>query len=163
MDGAIEIESHLDEGTCVTVFLPESLLAVKEGSNPPAVALSPARGSSNVLLVDDDESITNMVSIVLRRQGFKVTAFNNPALALEALESSAVHFDAVICDLTMPRMNGIELSRCIRALRPTLPILLATGVIDDEKLDAVQESGIREILRKPFHINELVEAINRYV
>lgn len=163
MDGAIEIESQLDEGTCVTVFLPESLLAVKEGSNPPAVTLSPARGSSNVLLVDDDESITNMVSIVLRRQGFKVTAFNNPALALEALESSAVHFDAVICDLTMPRMNGIELSRCIRALRPTLPILLATGVIDDEKLDAVQESGIREILRKPFHINELVEAINRYV
>ncbi len=163
MDGAIEIESQLNEGTCVTVFLPESLLAVKEGSKPPAVALSPARGSSNVMLVDDDESITNMVSIVLRRQGFKVTAFNNPALALEALETSAVHFDAVICDLTMPRMNGIELSRSIRALRPQLPILLATGVIDDEKLDAVQESGIREILRKPFHINELVEAINRYV
>ena len=108
-------------------------------------------------------SITNMVSIVLRRQGFEVTAFNDPADALEVLQGSDASFDVVICDLTMPRMNGIELSRAIRSLHPVLPILLATGIIDDEKLDDVHESGIREILRKPFHINELITAINRCV
>lgn len=61
----------------------------------------------------------------------------------------------------MPRMKGLELSRRIRRIHPDLPILLATGVIDDEKFDAVHESGTRDILRKPFHINELIDVINR--
>ncbi|MBL7646071.1 MAG: PAS domain-containing protein [Candidatus Hydrogenedentes bacterium] len=163
MDGAVEIESELNRGTCVTVFLPLSQQPAREDHRLDPISLPPARGSGRVLLVDDDVSITNMVSIVLRRQGFEVTAFNDPADALEALRASDTPFDVVICDLTMPRMNGIELSRAIRTLRPNLPILLATGIIDDEKLDDVQESGIREILRKPFHINDLITAINRCV
>jgi CheY-like chemotaxis protein len=136
---------------------------VAEAPKTDGLNLPPARGSGRVLLVDDDESITNMVSIVLRRQGFVVTIFNDPTDALETLQRSHAPFDVVICDLTMPRMNGIELSRSIRSLYPALPILLATGIIDDERLDDVQESGIREILRKPFHINELIVAINRWI
>ena len=163
MDGGVDIESKLNQGTCVTVFLPVSHVAVAEAPKTDGLNLPPARGSGRVLLVDDDESITNMVSIVLRRQGFVVTIFNDPTDALETLQRSHAPFDVVICDLTMPRMNGIELSRSIRSLYPALPILLATGIIDDERLDDVQESGIREILRKPFHINELIVAINRWI
>lgn len=162
MDGAVDIESELDRGTCVTVFLPLSELPMPGSEKADSFVLPPERGSGRVLIVDDDQSITHMVTIVLQRQGFEVTAFNDPAEALDVFKSNIAAFDVVICDLTMPQMNGIELARSIRSLQPDLPILLATGIIDDERLDDVNETGIREVLHKPFHINALITTINRY-
>lgn len=115
--------------------------------------------SQNVLFVDDEESLTHVVSTLLERQGFRVHAAVDPRDALSAFASRPGHFDALVTDLMMPGMSGLYLSAAVRSLRPGLPIVLCSGAITPAHREAAASLGIREVLEKPYSAEGLVRIL----
>jgi two-component system, OmpR family, response regulator ChvI len=111
----------------------------------------PARGT--IALVDDEEKILETVGFALRRDGYRVDAYRDGADAWEALRQSLT--DVVVLDITMPRMDGLDLCRRLRSLSETLPIIFLTS--RDDELDRVLglELGADDYLCKPFSMREL--------
>jgi len=111
------------------------------------------------MVVDDNQDILMLIrDIVARFSDVDIECFNSPQDALAAFEAEPEAFDFVITDLEMPGMSGIELSRRLRALSPSLRILLSTGseLLSDEE---AAQKGFCGLLRKPFPLAALQNAL----
>jgi CheY-like chemotaxis protein len=109
--------------------------------------------------VDDEPVIARVVSEQLRRLGYRVTAVNDPEEALELLAEEPDEYDLVLTDLQMPRMDGVELAARVGQLRTELPIVLSTGNRWSIPASTARAAGVREIVDKPFRIEELAQAL----
>ncbi len=108
-------------------------------------------------LVDDEESLRETVGFALRREGYRVEPFPDGLAAWRSFEKGLP--DLVVLDILMPRMDGLELCRRLRALSERLPILFLTS--KDEELDRVLglELGADDYLCKPFSMRELLARV----
>jgi len=111
-----------------------------------------------VAVVDDEESVREPVRSALEREGFAVDLHADGAAAWESFSSGALP-DVVVLDILMPRMDGLELCRKLRAVSETLPIIFLTS--KDDELDRVLglELGADDYLCKPFSVRELVARV----
>ena len=111
----------------------------------------------SVALVDDEENIRETVGFALRREGYRVDVYADGLAAWEKLEHELT--DVVVLDISMPRMDGLELCRRLRALSETLPIIFLTS--RDEEFDRVLglELGADDYLCKPFSMRELMARV----
>ena len=154
--GDIRIESRFGAGTVVTLMLPRSL-------NTPIMA-SPREGGTSspaltpdqvVLLVDDDDNVRDVTEAMLLDNGYTVTTAADGAGALSILEQDTGSIALVIADYAMPGMTGLDLLARIRARRPDIALLLATGYADYGELVG-DDLPLDHIVRKPFRSNELL-------
>ncbi len=108
-------------------------------------------------LVDDEENIRETVGFALRREGYRVAAYADGLEAWEKLEEDLP--DVVVLDISMPRMDGLELCRRLRTLSESLPIIFLTS--RDEEFDRVLglELGADDYLCKPFSMRELTARV----
>lgn len=109
-----------------------------------------------VLVADDDEDILTLVGLRLERAGYEVLTAKDGVEALEIVEQRTP--DVAVVDVMMPRMDGHELVRRLRA-RPetaTLPILVLTAAVHDRVAEASAEAGADAHMRKPFSPKDLV-------
>ena len=156
--GTISVESRLEQGTCVHVFLPSTNQPVAADERPP----EPSRGSGErILFVDDEPVLCAATSALLSRLGFHPTALTSADDAWNTFNAHPNEFDLVITDLTMPRMTGIELARRMLGVRPGLPILLTSGFPSQLNEDALRELGVRGLLLKPVDHTTLLSGIQR--
>lgn len=110
-----------------------------------------------IAVVDDEASLRETVGFALRRDGYQVELFSDGLEAWEKLQRTLP--DIAILDILMPRMDGLELCRRLRALSERLPILFLTS--RDEELDRVLglELGADDYLCKPFSMRELAARV----
>ena len=88
-------------------------------------------GTEHILFVDDEEMLVQAGQLMLEHLAYKVTARTDSMEVLSLFRAQAESFDLVICDITMPKMNGLELARRLMEIRPDVPIILATGFSPD--------------------------------
>jgi signal transduction histidine kinase len=152
--GGVRIETEPGVGTSVQIYLPRAHAAVLER---PAEAVRSERAAMGrtVLVVDDDAAVREVSAGMLDDLGYTVFEAGSGGAALEALDNSP-SVDLVLLDYAMPGMNGAEVEREIRARRPRLPILFATGYADAALLAG---AGEERIIRKPFGEGELATKI----
>jgi two-component system, OmpR family, response regulator MtrA len=112
--------------------------------------------SSRILVVDDDASLAEMLTIVLEGEGFETTVVGDGTSALPALRESAP--DLVLLDLMLPGMNGIDVCRAIRA-ESGVPVVMLTAKTDTVDVVLGLESGADDYVVKPFKPKELVARI----
>ncbi|MGC4095443.1 MAG: ATP-binding protein [Polyangiaceae bacterium] len=158
-EGAIRVDSVLGRGTKVVLHFPE-LLAPLESRAPSSEGLPHGQGQ-RLLLVDDEQQLASSVALVMERLGYRVTAFSDPEAALRCFEASPNDFDLLLTDLTMPRLNGIELARRVLGLRPGLPVILLSGFSGKWTPERVAAEGIHEIIEKPVTMAALASAVER--
>lgn len=116
-----------------------------------------------ILIVDDMETNRRLVATVLRNAGYRIQSASDGLEALEIIAQNRP--DVVLLDLNMPRMNGWELSRCLKTDREwrTIPIIALTGWIspyDEEQFIGAEWAGY---IRKPFDIAQLVSTVDQVV
>jgi two-component system, OmpR family, KDP operon response regulator KdpE len=121
--------------------------------------VNPLQGK--VLLVDDDASIRRALHTTLSALGFEIEEAVAGEQAVSFVRTE--HYDAVLLDINMPGMGGIEACRILRRLAPGLPILMLT-VRDspDDKIDAL-DAGADDYVTKPFHVGELTARVRSSV
>ncbi|HEY1416827.1 MAG TPA: ATP-binding protein, partial [Myxococcaceae bacterium] len=151
--GQIFVRSEPGRGTTFDVELPAVGVERPEPVVTPTVA-PPGQGE-RILLVDDEPLIARVVSEQLRRIGYLVTSVSDPEEALELVAEDPEDFDLLLTDLQMPRMDGVELAARVAQLRPQLPVVLSTGNRWSVPSSMAKAAGIREIVDKPFRIEEL--------
>lgn len=113
--------------------------------------------SFHVLIVDDSLAIRTTLVSRFTARGFQVTAADNGISAL-ALATSQT-FDAVVTDLQMPGMNGLELGRSLHKIKPQVPLFLITG--DPDFVDAETPEPFQALLTKPFHADTLCDMVSK--
>jgi two-component system, chemotaxis family, chemotaxis protein CheY len=113
--------------------------------------------SARVLVVDDDDSIRQIVRIFLTDEGYEVLAAAHGKAALDVLDDFAP--DLILLDLRMPVMDGWEFARCYRERpRPHAPIVAFVAALNAEQDSA--EVGADAVLSKPFDLDELARAVS---
>jgi PAS domain S-box-containing protein len=159
-DGAVSVQSEAGKGTSVYLYFPVQAAAVaqKRALDQPS---APVGHGERILLVDDESTLVMIGTKILEHLGYKVTGFTSAQEALAAFARQPGGFDLVITDLTMPGMNGIDLADALVDLRPDIPILLATGYIEESIREQANILGFREILVKPLATQILAEAVQR--
>ncbi len=158
-EGAVTVESAPGQGTTFQLFFPEK---IGEATVAPAgeSAVQYGRGE-RVLFIDDEQALCDSTGQILEKLGYRATVQSSPVAALELFRARPDDFDLVITDLTMPLVTGIELARDLLALRPGLPVLLASGFSGVWTAEKVRAEGVRDLLIKPLTASALSVAIRR--
>ena len=117
----------------------------------------PEELKANVLLVDDEEQFLKVFSQRLEGKGLKVDTSTTGEEALKKVKGK--DFDAIILDLVMPGMSGIETLKRIRSENPDLQIILLTGHATVEKGVEAMKTGAVDFLEKPADLNKILEKV----
>ena len=155
--GQIFVRSTPGKGTTFDVELPAA--GVQRAEPAPKLGVAPPGAGERLLVVDDEVGIARVVSEQLRRLGYAVTSVNDPEDALELVAEDPEDFDLLLTDLQMPRMDGVELAARVGRIRPELPVVLSTGNRWSIPASTARAAGIREIVDKPFRIEELAHVL----
>lgn len=113
---------------------------------------------TKLILVDDEAGILRALALILSSLKCEVSAFGSPVQALEHLDTGAVP-DAIISDLRMPEMSGIEFLQALRSRGSTIPFVLMSGHATAEDVDMARRAGITAFLGKPFPPQELLKVL----
>jgi CheY-like chemotaxis protein len=144
--GFISCGNQPGKGAIFRVFLPaiDGDVLLEDTSAEPAPT-----GREHILLVDDEEILTEMGRTMLERLGYEVTVRTGSLEALATFQNEPHRFDAVITDQTMPGMTGLDLARRMLQIRPDLPIILCTGYSNLVTEEQSKRSGIKGFAMKP--------------
>jgi PAS domain S-box-containing protein len=156
--GGITVESTPGKGSTFTVLLPAEqespdVLTVNE-----AITAS-ARGEGLVLVVDDEVAIRSLVQYTLEDLGYTVISAENGAQALELFDRSANEIGLVLLDIVMPVLDGPDTAVAIHSRRPDLPLLVMSGIADDDALRRFGPVRIAGFVPKPFAPDQLAQAL----
>ncbi|MBS0632510.1 MAG: response regulator [Verrucomicrobia bacterium] len=118
-----------------------------------------------VLVIDDEESIRDLLGAILQHNGHKVTTAATGKAALQLIGLGDHAFDLMITDIIMPDMDGIEIISAAKKLRPDLRIMAISGggnlMSSHDCLRMAKMIGARTVLAKPFNEKQLNEAIEQ--
>jgi DNA-binding response OmpR family regulator len=115
---------------------------------------------TKILVIDDDVAVTDLLTLLLRSQGFDVTATNNSTDGLNAIRENQP--DLVVLDLMMPEMDGWEVCKSVRAFSQ-VPIIILSALNDPSMIASVLDAGADDYLTKPTPSRVLVAHINRLI
>ena len=157
--GWINVESKPDDGSRFEVFLPaaDSAVAIEPEGH---VSIEDLQGDGRkILLVEDDPGVREIAVAGLSESGYRVTACENAAEALEIFRSKDHEFALLFSDVVLPDKNGVQLAENMRAMQPDLPILLTSGYTNvQSEWEIIQEREYR-FVQKPYEIITLLRVI----
>jgi two-component system cell cycle sensor histidine kinase/response regulator CckA len=156
-DGHISVSSELTKGTVFRIYLPRALSGQIKVLKPSI----PAWGSETILVVEDQDSVRQIVVEMLQDYGYTVLQACNGKLALEiiAQQNGAIHL--VITDVIMPQMSGTELARQLKSVLPSAKLLFMSGYTGDS---VHRQGGLAEgvaFVQKPFSPTALVGKVRQ--
>jgi PAS domain S-box-containing protein len=156
--GGVVVESAPGAGSKLFVYFPESARAAAPA--PPAPTATARGAGQRVLCLDDESAIVRITVRRLERLGYRVTGETDARKALAEFEAAPDSFDALITDYSMPGITGVELVRAFRRARPDLPVVLTSGLVDEDVGQALAALGVEQIVLKPSTTDELAAALD---
>jgi PAS domain S-box-containing protein len=156
--GAISVESTPGVGTRFRLLLPAAAASSADRQAPGASAKT-LLSSGTILVVDDDDGVRTVATLSLERAGFRVVAAGDGEEGVAALRERAGEIDAVLLDMTMPRLSGAETCHLIRQMQPELPIVLTSGYTEPDAITRFAADDVAGFLQKPFSPATLVRTI----
>jgi two-component system response regulator PilR (NtrC family) len=108
---------------------------------------------NTVLVIDDERSILELLTVVLKKQGYNVLANPGTPIVFEDIEQKDI--DLLICDIKMPQVDGMDVLRRLKELKPTVPAIMITAYASVKQAVEALRLGALDYLTKPFDIEEL--------
>jgi PAS domain S-box-containing protein len=157
--GGIAVQSTLGKGSTFSVLLP----AEQDRPDAPMTVADSltesARGEGLVLVVDDEVGIRSLLQHALEELGYTVLTAEHGGQAVELFERSTEEIILVLIDVVMPVLDGAETAIRIRELDSEVPILITSGIGDDDALRRFEDVRISGFIPKPFSPDQLAQAI----
>lgn len=126
-NGVLEVESELGVGTSFIVYLPMTEQVIETATGADLSAPASVCGGETLLLVEDEDDIRELATMMLEGRGFKILSAPDAEEALEIAEKHAGEISALITDVVMPKINGMELAQLLIPVIPGLRILFVSG------------------------------------
>ena len=152
----ISIQSEVGVGTTITLYIPciDTVKKAEKGDNK-----FDSGDKKTILFVDDEENIRTLISLLIEQIGHDVIGVSNGNEAIDIYNKKRSIIDVVILDLNMPGLNGAETASAIWAINPQCKIFISTGHAEHEVLKECDASKLSGILKKPYSIKNLSNAI----
>jgi len=154
--GEILIESELQKGTTFIVHLPtgygEQEAVAKE------VIVPKESRRARILVIDDEDSVRDILSRMLKTKGHKVVVAPNGEEGIERFRAEA--FDLVFTDLGMPKLSGWDVGKTIKEINPKTPVAMITGWGVELEREKLSESGIDLVISKPFNFDQVIDVVS---
>ena len=158
LGGAIDVATTVGKGSAFKVYLPlADDVAVPSEPRKRLQRKTQRMGRGRVMVIDDEETLVKLAVETLTELGYSGVGFTSSAKAIDAFLANPEQFDAVITDESMPGASGSEIIRKMRALRPSLPILLVSGYLSAPVIERAREAGATEVLKKPLPARQLAD------
>jgi len=151
--GYIVTQSEVGRGTTFRIYLPRVEDAEEQGETK-RIAAQAAGGSETVLLVEDEESVRELVKLTLSSRGYAVLEAEHGEAGLEVAANHSGVIDILITDVVMPGMGGRALAQEMQRTHPKLKVLYLSGYTEDAVIQGVLEAGTA-FLQKPFTLQAL--------
>ena len=155
--GALHVDSALGMGTTFRVLLPIADANAPARPTPESVVSTPRHGT--ILVVDDEESVRSVARRMLERSGYRVITAADGDEGLRAFLDAEPDVVAIVSDVTMPRMSGIELFAELRRLGKRVPVVLASGYAADS-LATIAGDDPPVFVQKPFVMSALIAGLD---
>ncbi len=166
MNGTSDIKSMPGKGTVVTLRIPFAVVCENCDSDAPSKDANGSVAGMHILLAEDNELNREVTQCILQQMGVEVTCACDGAEAVAMFKGSEVgQFDAILMDIMMPVMDGLEAAKAIRALDRAdskVPIIATTAKVTEEDCQAVFAAGMDDHLAKPLEPDALVAALLRH-
>ena len=154
--GFLEVDSVEGQGSTFLIYLPLETVKPSAVTVPPMV---PSRripaGTERILVVEDEQSLRDLLKALLIPSGYKLLLAPDGVEAVNMLMSDPAPIDAILLDLNLPRMNGLEVYRNIRRLRPQAKVIIISGNITPEARQELMALGQKDFIPKPYSLEEL--------
>ncbi|MFO0839464.1 MAG: PAS domain S-box protein [Phycisphaerae bacterium] len=158
-DGAVRVESRVNEGTTFTVLLPA--IAVAPAPSPARDAPAPIPAGSTVLVIDDEADIREVVEAILGRHGVNVLAAAGGRDGIDLFRAHQGEIDLVLLDLTMPIMSGEQVLHELLSIDPQARVVLSTGYSEREAGQRFASERLAGFMQKPYTAEMLVDKLAR--
>jgi len=151
-NGFITVQSEPGEGSEFVLYFPllTDLESIKRATKQPRLL----HGKENVLVVDDEEPVTEVISGMLKNLGYKVTVVNSGQRALSLFRKKK-RFDVIVLDINMPEMSGKETFQKIKELDPDARVIISTGYGTKSIESMPLREAVDGFLEKPYQLEEL--------
>ncbi len=147
--GALEVSSVPGQGTTFRIYLPAAAAAQPE----------PRPAARAILIVDDEEIVRRTARSTLEKYGYKVLVAENGPQAIEIYRRRPEAVELVLLDLTMPMMDGEEVLRALRKIRPDVKAIVSSGYSLEEATRRFAGHGVSAFLQKPYTAARLAHAV----
>ena len=154
--GDILVESEVGQGSTFRVFIPWSGAPSTSdaGGSAPVEAGAATKGQATILLAEDEEAVRALARDMLQYLGYEVLEASSGDEAIRVFERHRDAIQAVVTDIVMPGMSGVDLARHLVGLKPALKVLLVSGYTKDSLADGFEEDGFA-FLQKPYMLEEI--------
>ena len=160
--GAVQVRSTPGQDTSFRVFFPASKQPiVRRAAAKPTSAKQIRTGT--VLVVDDEDLVRTVAQRILEHNGFTVMTADGGRAALKMFNEHHERIDGVLLDLTMPDLNGEEVYRKMREIRPVVPIVVLSGYSEEHVADRFAGIGTVEFMAKPLNAADLIARVGAVI
>jgi len=160
-DGWIEVESEVGRGTTFSIFLPALTEEAREADSSPApAATGKLEGTETILVVEDEDDLREMASLILESHGYQSVRARSAPEALEVWSQRGAEIALVLTDMVMPGgMTGLQLAETLIDEKPSLPVVITSGYsVEDISEKLVGNPNIR-FVQKPYSPTSLAQAV----
>jgi len=154
--GIINVYSEKGQGTTFNIYLPASL---KQVFSEERAETSLTHGCEIILLVDDEEVITDVTGRLLEELGYTIITAGSGEEALAIYRQKHADIDLVIIDMIMPGMSGSDTFDQLKIINPSVRAMLSSGYSLNGKAQAIMDKGVRVFLQKPYRLHDLDKKI----
>jgi len=157
-EGVISVKSQIGKGTLFTIYFPvtDEQLQKKESEN-----MVLESGNGTLLIVDDEEMIHETLTGMLENLNYNIISAKNGKEAVEIFKEKQSELDAIIMDIQMPEMDGVEAAQKILTIDPEACIIFTSGYANDKRLSELKKLDQGFFLKKPYKIGVLADIIKR--
>lgn len=161
--GFVQVESEPGAGTCFSIYLPVKHSAteprrgdLERGRDQPDIP-------QTILLVEDEDMLRELGVSILESEGFRVIAARDGVEAVELFESHSAEIGLVVCDLGLPRLGGRDAFLKMKASRPDVRAIVASGYLEPTIRSEMLKAGVIDTIQKPYDFNDLLAKIREVI
>jgi two-component system, cell cycle sensor histidine kinase and response regulator CckA len=155
--GFIDVQSQVNQGTQIHVYLPASHTPIQSQQDAPAL---PFGRQQLILAIDDERAIGELIKTTLETYNYRVITAESGTEALEMYVNRIEEIDLVLIDMMMPVMDGLSTITALHQLNPDLPIVAMSGLSSADSIAQAKRFGCRYFLPKPYTTGDLLQVIS---